>query len=263
LYTQEWVPEGLVKGSIVLVHGLGEHSSRYVHVSKFFNQAGYAVFAFDLRGHGRSEGIRGHFSYDQGIADIDRFLDEAARRFPGKPIFLYGHSLGGAIALYYGFIRQPKKVGIISTAPGLTPAKPVSAQKKLLAKAMVKIFPAMTMNNDLDRSGLSHVPSVIEKYNADPLVHSRISAQLGLDLLTKGEWMLEQTSFSAPLHLLHSKADRLTKHSSSSLMVSHLTGNVTFREYEGLYHELHNEYEWDQVLGEILNWMESNLNILQ
>lgn len=255
LYYQEWLPGGEVKAAVVLVHGLGEHSARYQHVADFLNAAGYSMTAFDLRGHGRSTGVRGDCSYDQTAEDIQHFLDQTSARFPGKPLFLYGHSLGGALVLYYGLTHQPKLTGIIATSPGLIPAQDPGA-KRIIAKLLAKLMPTMTMNNDLDVTGLSHDTTVSEKYLADPLVHPKISTRLGNDLLSKGEWMTQQSSFPAPLLLLQGSADRLVNPKGARKFAENVKGAITFQEYPGLYHELHNEPEQKEVLQTILDWME-------
>jgi alpha-beta hydrolase superfamily lysophospholipase len=256
LYCQEWLPGGEVKAAVVLVHGLGEHSSRYQHVADFLNSAGYAVTAFDLRGHGRSTGVRGDCSYDQTADDIQHFLDQASARFADLPLFLYGHSLGGALVLYYGLTHNPKLTGIIATSPGLIPAQDPGA-KRTIAKIMARLLPSMTMNNDLDVTGLSHIPAVSEKYLADPLVHPKISIRLGNDLLSKGEWMLQQTSFPVPLLLLQGSEDRLVNPAGARRFAENVKGATTFHLYPGLYHELHNEAEQREVLQTILDWMEN------
>jgi len=126
LFAQAWTPEGEVKAVLALVHGLGEHSGRYQDVARTLNREGYALFGFDLRGHGRTEGPRGHFSYTAALDDVDRLINEAQKLFPGKPVFLYGHSMGGNLVLYYAMKRMPTCLfGIISTSPALGTAKPV------------------------------------------------------------------------------------------------------------------------------------------
>jgi alpha-beta hydrolase superfamily lysophospholipase len=228
-YFQGWQPDE-PRGVVCLVHGLGEHSGRYAHVAAALNAAGYALFGCDLRGHGKSAGPRGHTpAYDALLDDIGRLLDEATARYPGLPRFLYGHSLGGSLVLNFALRRcsgqalrrkptlsgegQSQGVaGVIATSPGLRTATPPPMLKVTIGKLLYNLAPAMQMANGLDRSGLSHDPQVIAAYNADPLVHDRISARLGLDLLRNGEWALAHAAeFPAvPLLLVHGTADRIT-----------------------------------------------------
>jgi alpha-beta hydrolase superfamily lysophospholipase len=259
LYTQECRPVGETKAVVVLVHGLGEHCGRYSHVIEFFNRQGYAFITYDLHGHGRSEGTRGHTSYDQSADVIHHFLGEAAARFPGKPIFLYGHSLGGALVLYYGFTHHPSIKGIVATSPGLIPAGEISPAKLTLAKIMSRVYPSLVLDNGLDVTGLSHVPAVAERYQSDPLVHKKISARLGWDLINKGQWMLQQKSFPVPLLVLQGTGDRLVNPEGARRLSKILDKNTTFHFYDGLYHELHNEANNQEVLARIQGWMESLL----
>ena len=121
-YFQGWQPETPPKAVVCLVHGLGEHSGRYAHVAAALNDAGYALLGFDLRGHGKSGGPRGHTpSYETLMDDIGRLLAEAAHRYPGRPQFLYGHSLGGNLVLNYALRRKPGIGGVVATSPARLP----------------------------------------------------------------------------------------------------------------------------------------------
>src|SRR5512142_2733677 len=120
MYARQWAPSGTVKSSVVLVHGLGEHSARYDHVAAALGEGGVALLGFDLRGHGRSGGLRGHTpSYEALMDDITVFLGQAESRYPGLPRFLYGHSLGGNLVLNYTLRRKPTLHGVIATGPWL------------------------------------------------------------------------------------------------------------------------------------------------
>ncbi len=120
LFGQSWQPEDQPRAVICLVHGMGEHSGRYGHVADRLTQACYSVFAFDLRGHGKSPGPRGHTpSYEALLNDVNFFLNEVDKNFPELPLFLYGHSLGGNLVLNYVISRQPKLKGVIVTGPWL------------------------------------------------------------------------------------------------------------------------------------------------
>ena len=208
-FGQEWRPEGGARAVVALIHGLGEHSGRYQHVADYFTQHGLGVVALDHRGHGRTGGKRGHGSYDAILDDIQHLIQEAEKRYPGLPVILYGHSLGGALVLYYALKRRPQVKGVISTAPGLIPAN-ASGGQIALAKIMSAIAPGFQIDNGLDVSGLSHDPETARAYTADPLVHPKISARLGLDLMQNGQWVIEHAAeFPLPLLLLQGSADRL------------------------------------------------------
>jgi len=258
LYAQGWTPEAAPAGVVCLVHGLGEHSGRYAHVAAALTAADYALLGFDLRGHGKSEGLRGHTpSYDVLMDDIGRLLDEATAGYPARPRFLYGHSLGGNLVLNYSLRRKPGLAGVIATSPALRVATSPPAWKLILGRAMYKIMPGMQMANGLDRSGLARDPEVGRAYGSDPLVHDRISARLALDMLQAGEWALAHAAeFPLPLLLVHGTADRLTSPRATQEFAARTSGDVTLKLWEGFYHETHNEPEKAQVLAFMIDWLQ-------
>lgn len=258
-FGQEWRPEGNARAVVVLIHGLGEHSGRYQHVADYFTRRGLGVVALDHRGHGRTGGKRGHGSYDAILDDIQHLIQEAKKRYPGLPVILYGHSLGGALVLYYALKRKPQMAGVISTAPGLIPAN-ASGGQIALAKIMAAIAPGFQINNGLDVTGLSHDPETARAYTADPLVHPKISARLGLDLMQNGQWVIEHASeFPLPLLLLQGSADRLVNPAGARQFAAGLAGRVTYKVYDGWYHELHNEIEKETVLANMVAWIDQIL----
>ncbi|NMC78301.1 MAG: alpha/beta hydrolase [Chloroflexi bacterium] len=257
LHAQEWAPDADPQACVVLVHGLGEHVGRYQHVGEYLAQAGYALCGFDLRGHGHSQGLRCHApSYDALAGDIQGFVEEIQKRHPGKPVFLYGHSLGGSLVLYTLFTRRLPLAGAIVTSPGLQPAKAVPPAKRALAKLLSSLWPTLTLSNDLDVDGISRDRVVVEAYRHDPLVHDRISSRLGMELLQQGEWMGHQTiELSIPLLLMQGSADRLVNAQATQRLAGQLKGNITWKLWDGYYHELHNAPEKQEMLDFVLNWL--------
>lgn len=261
LRAYEWRPEGDPRAVVCLVHGLGEHAGRYAHVAALLSGAGYAVLAFDQRGHGRTPGPRGHWpSLSAGLADIDTLLDEARRRHGRAPRILYGHSMGGGLVLTHMLRRRPDVAGVVATSPSLRPGRPVSRITTAFGTVMCRLWPSFRMANGLDRSGLSRDPEVVRRYAADPLVHDRISVRMGLDLLESGEWALAHASqASLPLLLVHGTADRITSIDATREFAARVARGCTLREWPGLYHETHNETEWRDVMGFTLAWMEERI----
>lgn len=262
IFGQEWKPEKKQKAAIALIHGLGEHSGRYEHVAEVFTAAGYSLTAFDLRGHGKTEGIRGHApSIDAVMADITHNIELTREHFPGMPVFLYGHSLGGNLGLYYCLTQKPQLKGAIITSPGLGLASPIPPAKLFMAKALYALVPTLLMDNGLDRTGLSRDPEVEKKYSADPLVHGKASTRFALDVLNCGAYNLEHAGeFPLPLLLMQGTADRivspqLTKAFANAAPIS----KITYKEWEGFYHELHNEPEKAKVFEAMLDWIEQEL----
>ena len=258
LYAQGWQPETEPRGAVCLVHGLGEHSGRYAHLAAFLNQAGYALLAFDLRGHGKSEGQRGHApSYEALLDDISHLLEEAAKRYPDRPCFLYGHSLGGNLVIEYALRRRPQLAGVIATGTSFRLAFEPPAWKLILARILHSLWPTLTMSNGLDRQGLSRDPEVVRAYNDDPLVHDRVSARLAMDMLEAGLWALEHADkFPLPLLLMHGSADRVCSAQASREFAAQAGEHCTLRIWDGFYHEIHNEPEQGQVFGYLLEWLD-------
>ncbi len=266
-YFQGWEPESQPKAVVCLVHGLGEHSGRYAHVAAALNEAGYALLGFDLRGHGKSGGKRGHTpTYEALMDDIARLLDEAAARYPGLPRFLYGHSLGGNLVLNYALRRlvtpsaaeRSRRVsGVIATSPAIRLPKPLPPLQVALARVMNRLYPALQMPNGLALDGLARDPEVIRAYTADPLVHNKISVRLAIEMLAAGEWALAHAAeFPLPLLLVHGTADILTSAQASAEFAARVpAGRCTLKLWEGFYHETHNEPEKAEVLAYIVDWL--------
>lgn len=285
-YFQGWEPEPQPKAVVCLVHGLGEHTGRYAHVAAALNQAGYALLGFDLRGHGKSGGKRGHTpTYDALMDDIARLLDEAAARYPNRPCFLYGHSLGGNLVLNYALRRctiAEKSVGagrlrngsrdlqspgadgvsgIIATSPAIRVTNPLPPLQVAVAKIMNRLAPGMQMANGLALDGLARDPEVIRAYTSDPLVHNKISVRLATSMLDAGEWALAHAAeFPLPLLLVHGTKDILTSAKASEEFAAKAPpGLCTLKLWEGFYHETHNEPEKAEVLAYMVDWLRGRL----
>lgn len=260
MFGQSWDPDIPARASIILVHGLGEHSNRYQHVAEYFVTHGLSVNASDHRGHGRSTGKRGHAdSYEEFCQEIDHLTEAASQTNPGKPIFLYGHSLGGALVLYYSLKHHPFISGVIATSPGLAPAKDPGLAYEA-GKILAAVAPALILKNGLDLSGISHDPQTIVNYKKDPLNHPNISAKLGVDLISNGLWIREHASeFPLPLLLLQGSADRLISISATREFARKMPPSATYYEWEGGYHELHNEPDKEKVFSVMLGWIDTIL----
>jgi alpha-beta hydrolase superfamily lysophospholipase len=261
-FAQVWEPTVLQPKAVVcLVHGIGEHTSRYVHVAEAFGKEGYILFGADLRGHGRSGGVRGHISSaDDFIQDIDQLLEKAHVRYPDLPIILYGHSLGGILVLYYGLLRKPKVKGIIATSSGLHNALEQQKIKVMMAKVLGSLMPNTSIAGGLDPKGLSRDEKVVQAYINDPLVHDRISFGFGKIMLGVTAWTLAHArEFSLPLLLLHGKADVIDFPSSSIEFAAALKEKCTLVLWDDAYHELHNEPEKNEVFKTMTIWMDARL----
>jgi alpha-beta hydrolase superfamily lysophospholipase len=257
MYARGWTPAGKPKAVLVLVIGLGEHVGRYEHVAAALTDKDYALFGFDLRGLGKSGGPRGHTpNYDALLEDITGFFHQVDERYPGLPRFLYGHSLGGNLVLNYAMRRKPDLRGVIATAAWLKVAYQPPAYKVLLAKFMNGIVPGFSQHTKLDARGLSHDQVVVSNYQKDPLVHDNLSARLFLGIYDNGLWALEHAAeFPLPLLLMHGGADPIISLQACQEFASRAGDKVTFKIWDGMYHEIHNEPEQAQVFAYMLDWL--------
>ena len=256
LYWRGWESETDVKGSICLIHGLGEHCNRYEDIAKYFNKEGFNLFAFDLRGHGQSQGVRGDSpTFDQLLDDIGIFLNASLNLATGLPGFIYGHSLGGNLALNYLLRRKPKIAGAIVSAPALRLAFEPSRIKMILGRTLSKVLPTMAISSGLDTKALSRDSDVIKAYENDPLVHDRVTGRMFYGFMDSGEWAIDHASeLSIPTLLMHGSKDRLTSSEASREFAKRAGDICEFVLWDGFYHELHNELDKALVYKYVLNW---------
>lgn len=259
LFAQRWEPDGEVKGVINLVHGLGEHSGRYAHWADRFNNAGYALVSFDLRGHGRSGGQRGDTpSYNHFADDISIMLEKTEEIFPGIPAFIYGHSLGGMLVLYYLIQRQPVLKGAVVTSPGLRTMIDQQKIKIAAVKILGSLLPKVSIPNGLELEGLARDERVIEEYQNDSLVHDRVSLRMGKGMIETIEFIFENAAkINIPLLLMHGSGDRLTYAAGSEEISALVKEDCTLKIWDCYYHELHNEPEKDDVFKFLIEWVNS------
>lgn len=260
-YSKGWEPDGTPKGAVALLHGLGEHIGRFQHVGEAFAQAGYALVGMDLRGHGQSGGIRGHApSIEAYMQDIDLLLEHVRERYPGAPIFLYGHSLGAILALNYGVRRQPDLKGVIATSPALHSELENQPVKVAVAKLLGTFLPTVTMSAGLKTSDLSRDPQVEKRYLSDPLVHDKVSLGWGKLMLENIRWTLAHASeFPLPLLMMHGTSDKIAFPSSSKEFAKAAGEKATLVLWKDYYHETHNEPNKAEVIQTTIRWMDEHL----
>ena len=256
IFVRDW-PLEAARSGVVLMHGLGEHSGRYAHVARFFNQQGYAVRGYDHRGHGRSGGARGDVpAIDTLIEDAQLAIEHFARDFAAPPLLL-GHSMGGLYAAYYATRGISPLSGLILSSPAL--AIRLSGAQQLLVRLLEAIAPGFGIANGLDVRYLSHRQDVIDAYTSDPLVHRKISARL----LKSMQAAVAYSQTRAPdlatrTLLLVAGEDRLVDASGSAAFHAKLAQGVgTLRTYPDLYHEIFNETDADRVFADVRAWLDA------
>lgn len=262
-YAQGWNPE-TPKAVVCLVHGFAEHSGRYAHVAERLGKEGFAALAYDQFGHGKTEGPRGYSpSLEATLDSVKILLDEADKRFPNLPKFLYGHSMGGNVMLNYVLRRKPAIKGAVASAPWLKLGFEPPAFKLFLAKVMNNIYPKFPEKADLDTNSVSRDKAEVKKYENDPLVHNTARAGTFFDTFNAAQWALDNAKeLQIPLLLIHGTDDKLIAHKGSEEFAANASKNLlTFKSYLGFYHELHNEPAADRerVLVDVVGWLNSKL----
>ena len=258
LQAQAWLPDGHVRATITVAHGLGEHSGRYARLAEDLVEHGYAVYAIDHRGHGRSPGPRANVErFEYLVSDFCAFTGRASRQHPDTPVFVVGHSMGGAVAFASALRLQGSLRGLVLSAPALGTGEVVAPGRRLLARLLSAVAP----NTGLLRvspAAVSRDPAVVRAYESDPLVHhGSIPARTLVELLTAMEGFPAQAPrLRLPTLVLHGTADELVPVAGTRPVYQALDARKrTVRYYEGLYHEVFNEPERAQVVAETVEWL--------
>ncbi|MBI5030428.1 MAG: alpha/beta hydrolase [Chloroflexi bacterium] len=261
LYYQKWKHDDDPRAVIVIVHGFGEHSGRYSNYVKHFVPCGYAVYGFDHRGHGRSPGKRGHINeWSEFRDDVRAFVQLVLKQKPNKPIFMLGHSLGGLIALEYVLHYPEGLKGIIAsgpllTQPGLSPV--VIAMSKILSR----IAPSVAIKTGLDASAISRDAAVVKAYQTDPLVHSFGTPRLSTEITAAQNWTYAHAAdLKLPLLLIVGSEDKLVPPAGGRKFFDAVTfADKQKLDYQGAYHETHNDIIAPQVMADVERWLQAHL----
>lgn len=259
VFRQQWRPEADPRAVVCLVHGLGDHSGRFGHLAQRFTDVGFAVHALDMRGHGRSSGTRGDLRINDAVDDVADLVVQAKAEYPGLPVFVYGHSLGGLITMTYVVTRQPDIAGLVASAPALDTELREQKAKFAMANILGGLLPGITIPTGLDPQGVSRDPEVVSAYIADPYVHDKGSLGMAKQTFQAMDAMMRQTDFPSPLLIIHGMSDRLTVPTASKVFTEQVRGDVTLIEYEDMLHEPHNEPEQEEVFDAVLAWLEARL----
>lgn len=258
---------GSARGTVVLVHGLGEHGGRYAHVARAFNGWGWHALAYDHRGHGHSEGPRGALNDPDALLDDLSRVVAAARSAHSGPIVLFGHSMGGLVVARYGAegtLPDPERWfhavdAMVLSSPALD--ADLTPVQRLQLGLMRWIAPNFAVGNGLKPEWFSRDPQVVAAYMADPLVHDRITPKLVSFILNGGKFARTQAAaWNLPTLLVYAGADRCVAPRGSRAFASSAPAHlVTAQEFPALYHEIFNEPEQHQVLQLVGDWLESKL----
>lgn len=261
-----WLPaQAQTPRSVVVVaHGFGEHMGRYEALADRLAADGHAVVALDHHGHGRSGGTRALVSFDRAVADLDTLVDrvvEAGALAPalrGRPLFLLGHSMGGALALRYAMVHSDRLAGLVLSGP-LAEVEGHGAVKAV-GRLLGRIAPRLSVAK-LAASDVSRDPAVVAAYEADPLVHhGGVPAGTAAEFLRHVETLPDDVgSIRVPTLLVWGTADKLCAPSGAEMIAARIgSSDLTARPFEGLYHEVFNEPEREQVLAVLTEWLDAH-----
>ncbi len=262
IYYQAWQPDGDAHAVLLIVHGLGEHSGRYMNVVNHFTPLGYAVYGFDHIGHGRSDGRREYLERFTDYTETLRIYHKMIKaNQAGKPIFLLGHSMGGLIGSHYLLDHQDEFKGTIISAPAVKVSESISKLTIIIGKLLAVMAPKMGLLA-LDVDAISCDPEVVKNYVNDPLVfHGKTPARLASELLKA---MLhisaEAWRIYLPFIVLQGSEDKLVDPGGAQMLYDKSRSkDKTLKIYDGLYHEVFNEPERDRVLNDVENWLAGRL----
>ena len=252
-----WSRPKEIKAVVGLIHGLADQSSRYGHVAAWFKEEDIAFEAFDLPGHGLSSGKRGHINdYDTFLQLIDQFKAQLKLDYPGIPIFLYGHSMGGNLLLNYVLRYEPNITGAIISAPAIKTFADVPRWVRGIVRKIAEFVPAMNLPLRLKTRWLSRDEEIVRQADADPHRFKSASIKLGVGILDAAEFLYTKRHESAvPILLMHGSGDHINYLKGSQYFATNFEGDLTLKIWDGLYHELHNEPEKEMVLKEVVQWI--------
>lgn len=257
LYAQSWSPAN-PRAQMIAVHGLGEHSGRYLNVVNYFCPRGFAVHGYDHRGFGKSPGTPAYTdSFEDFLDDLDAFLRQVRARTSPMPLVVVGHSMGGLIVLRWAATRAPAVDALVSSGAALEVSTPVPRVKLLAARLFSKIAPRLSMANEVDPAALSHDPAVVQAYVDDPLVIRKITARLAHEIIRgMGETLAQASNVRVPLLMLHGESDPVLSASGSRKFHDAVPGNRKgLHIYPGFYHEIFNELGKETVFKDMEQWL--------
>jgi alpha-beta hydrolase superfamily lysophospholipase len=264
LVRRDW-PSADARGTIVIVHGLGEHIGRYGHVAAHLNASRWSVVGYDQRGHGASPGERGRIAaHDDLLADLAALVDDVRAEASG-PLVLLGHSLGGLVVARFvaGALESPRPPwqrdvdALVLSSPALDIG--MTGAKRAVLTTLETLTPNLGIGNGLDATGISRDAAVVAAYRADPLVHDRIAPRLVRFLADAGPTVLALAPrWQVPTLLLYAGSDRLVVPAgSAAFSAAAPAAVVTARPFASLFHEIFNEPEQDEVLGVLTAWLDT------
>lgn len=262
LFYQAWHPHSSPKGLVLIAHGFGGHGGQYVNAALKWVEAHWGVYVVDFRGHGKSEGQRGFIQqWEDYGQDLAALFAQAQQDYPNRPTMLWGHSLGGLIALDFA-IQSPEQLsGLMLTAPAVGETA-ISPFKFVLGTLLSWIWPRFSLASGFDVNYCSRDPAQVHDYKTDPLRHSRGTARLSTEFRNAQARILNHLSgLQTPILILHGEGDRITCPEDSAALYQALKGgDRQMILYPEAYHNLHLDSNREQVLTDMLQWINVKVN---
>ena len=259
IFTQSWLPEGSPRDQVVIAHGYAEHSGRYDAVARFLTARGFAVHALDHHGHGKSEGARAVIErFAQADADIDTLVDKVRAASGLATVKLIGHSMGGSLALNYALNHQDKLSGLVLSGPA------IGGRMAFITRWLLALVSAIAPQRGtiaLDANAVSRDPAVVADYLADPLVfRGKVPARTAHEMFKAIHSYPERVgSLTIPCLLMHGEADALVSAKLAAPLFEGIgSADKTIRIWPGLFHEIFNEPEREEVLDVTADWLEAH-----
>lgn len=246
------------RGEVVIVHGFGEHSGRYGGLTEHLLANGFAVTAYDQRGHGLSDGLPGHVEdFDDYEDDLDKIITLTRSRAAGRPMFIIGHSMGGLVALRYLAHKSANITGAIISAPLIAVAIPVPAHKLLIARIGARLAPRLRLSNEINPADLSRDPEVGRAYAADPHVNRKVSTKWFAEAVRAMAEVKDLAStIRTPIFVMHGTKDKLASVEATKALFERIgSRDKELAIYEGYYHELFNEPEKQELFERATLWL--------
>lgn len=247
------------KSVLIIVHGLNEHIGRYHHVVDFFKKD-HTIYLYDQRGFGRSEGKRSHVDkFEDYVQDLKSFIKFVRQHHDSEKIFMIGHSMGGQVLLnYLGTETRPLVNGFVTSSPNIRVALQIHPLKRKMGAKVASHLPTLLIAANVSPDLLSHDTSIVNAYRNDPMVSKRLSVRLASEVLSNQEHILDlASSIKIPALMLHGGGDKICDPQGSVDFFERLgSKDKTLKIFDGLYHEIFNEFEKETVLGAVATWLQ-------
>ncbi len=257
LHLKTWIPKCRPRAVILLIHSVSDHINRYKYLADYFSENGFVVMGIDMHGCGKSEGKKGMAKFKHMLCDVKQLIEYAHSRYPNLPKVIYGHGLGGNLALTYATRNNSSLMAVISSSPWIRKVDNQSHWFISIVRVILWVYPALSVRNRLHYSALSHDTDCLNAYKKDPMVNHFISAKLLFSIQKSGDYLIHNKhKVNMPLLLMHGSNDSISSWRATADFAKYTSFNTTLKIWKGAYHELHNECEKEDIFEFMLHWID-------